>query len=52
MSAIFGDDVVDMHGHIEHGQDFLKEPHNIERFEHQNSSEAKVEEQAVQTEEE
>jgi hypothetical protein len=30
MSAVFGDDVVDMYGNIESAKDFINEDHNIE----------------------
>jgi hypothetical protein len=30
MSAVFGDDVVDMYGNIENAKDFINEDHNIE----------------------
>ena len=30
MSAVFGDDVVDMYGNIENAKDFINEDHNID----------------------
>jgi hypothetical protein len=27
MAAVFGDEVIDMHGHIESGKDFIQEEH-------------------------
>jgi len=42
MAAVFGDDVVDMHGHVEHGQDFVKEDHDIEHAEIEDTALANV----------